>query len=67
MKLIREADAPLLLPYPAVQLALGGVHRETIKRLIKAGKLVRVKIGRRTLITRASVLALAQSENQPAE
>jgi excisionase family DNA binding protein len=64
MKLIRTADAPLLLPYPAVQHALGGVHRETVKRLIATGKLVRVKIGRRTMITRESLLAYVQAEKE---
>lgn len=49
---------PYLASISEVQRALG-IGRSTAYRLIGAGKLERVKIGRRTLIKIASIKALA--------
>jgi hypothetical protein len=54
-----DRDESLLRSIPSTQRLLGGVDRRTITRLIERGKLVRVKIGARAMITSASVLALA--------
>jgi excisionase family DNA binding protein len=58
-KNVGDNDA-LLLSIAATQRTLGGLHRETIGRLIRKGHLTRVKIGSRSLITRASVDAFVQ-------
>lgn len=42
-----------------------GIGRTTAYRLIDAGKLEKVKIGRRTLIKVASIKALAGEEQHP--
>ena len=47
----------LLASIPETQRALG-IGRSTAYRLMDAGKLEKVKIGRRTLITIASIKAL---------
>ena len=49
---------PYLASIPEAQRALG-IGRTTAYRLIDAGKLERVKIGRRTLIRVTSIKALA--------
>ena len=49
---------PYLASIPEAQRALG-IGRTTAYRLIDAGKLERVKIGRRTLIRVSSIKALA--------
>lgn len=56
------ADAPLLLSVPETQRQLGGVHRGTVLKLVHQKKLVRVRIGRRSMITHESVVALTQAE-----
>lgn len=50
------------MPRDAVARDLGGVHLRTVDRLIEGGKLVGVKIGRRMMITTASVEALIEGE-----
>jgi excisionase family DNA binding protein len=60
-------DEVLLWPIPIVQQQLGGVHRTTVDRLVNQGKLVRVKIGERSLITRQSVIALIEANRVAAE
>lgn len=49
---------PILASIPETQRALG-IGRSTAYRLIDAGKLETVKIGRRTLIRVSSIRALA--------
>ena len=49
---------PYLASIPEAQRALG-IGRTTAYRLIDAGKLERVKIGRRTLLRVSSIKALA--------
>jgi len=49
---------PYLASIPEAQRALG-IGRTTAYRLMDAGKLERVKIGRRTLIRVSSIKALA--------
>lgn len=49
--------ARLLIPIPESQQSLGGVGRTTIWKLIKAGELERVCIGRRSFITAESLEA----------
>jgi excisionase family DNA binding protein len=41
---------------------LGGIDRTTVWRLVKHGDLTRVRIGSRSLITRASVEAYVRSQ-----
>lgn len=52
------ATEPLLWTIEETQRQLGNVHRGTIDRLVRKGKLVRVKIGTRSMIKRDSVLDL---------
>lgn len=52
---------PFLTSISDAQRALG-IGRTTAYRLIEAGKLEKVKIGRRTLIKVASIKALAGEE-----
>jgi hypothetical protein len=51
--------APLLMSREEAARVLGGLHVQTIGKLARAGKLERVFIGRRSMITVASVRALA--------
>ncbi|MCL6741766.1 helix-turn-helix domain-containing protein [Sphingomonas sp. RB56-2] len=53
----------LLASIPEAQRALG-IGRSTAYRLIQNGRLETIKIGRRTLITIASIRALAGEPNQ---
>jgi hypothetical protein len=41
--------------------ALGGLHLATINKFVRAGKLERVFVGRRSMVTVASVEALIES------
>jgi hypothetical protein len=50
---------PLLMSKPESALALGGLHLSTIGKLVRAGKLERVFVGRRSMVTVKSVRALA--------
>lgn len=43
------------LPIPETQAALGGLSRSAIYELIDKGHLVRVKVGRRSFVTTASI------------
>jgi hypothetical protein len=54
-------EEPLLWNISTAQRLLGGIHRGTIDRLVRQGKLERVKIGRRSMITRQSAVALIQA------
>jgi hypothetical protein len=45
-------------------LALGGLHTATVSKLCRAGRLRRVFIGRRSMVTVASVQALATGAGQ---
>lgn len=54
---MNEAQDRLLMPVEDVRYALGGVGRTMVYELVDAGELERVKIGRRGLITAASVRA----------
>jgi hypothetical protein len=49
-----------LLSLPQAQAALGGIGLTLLYRLIDAGSIQRVKIGRRASVTQASVDALVQ-------
>jgi hypothetical protein len=49
--------ARLLVPIPDSQETLGGVGRTTIWKLVKAGELEQVCIGRRAFITAESLEA----------
>ena len=55
---------PYLASIPDAQRALG-IGRTTAYRLMDAGKLQRVKIGRRSLIRVASIKALAGESAKP--
>jgi excisionase family DNA binding protein len=57
----REPDLSLLVSVPDARRHLGGVSSQTIYRLIANGKLRLVKVGRRSLIPRADLEALAES------
>jgi hypothetical protein len=54
-------DTRGLMSRGAAAHALGGLHLQTISKLARAGKLERVFIGRRSMITVASVEALIES------
>jgi hypothetical protein len=47
--------APLLMSTTGAQEALGGIGSTLCEDLVASGDLVKVKIGRRSFITRASV------------
>lgn len=49
-----------LLDIPAAQMALGGISRSSIYKLISNQKLETVKVGRRVFLRRASVEQIAQ-------
>ena len=55
---LSPAPDVLLWTIEETQRQLGNVHRGTIDRLVRKGKLVRVKIGTRSMIKRDSVLDL---------
>lgn len=55
---------PLAISINATAKALG-VGRSSVYSLIKTGKLEAIKIGRRTLLTTASIKRLAQSNSPP--
>jgi hypothetical protein len=57
-----SGEPPLLVSIPTAQHDLGGVHRGTIGKLVRQGKLERVHIGRRAMITTRSIRALAAGE-----
>jgi hypothetical protein len=59
-KLCTSAE-PLLWTIEETQFQLGNVHRGTIDKLVRRGKLIRVKIGRRSMIERQSAVALIQA------
>jgi hypothetical protein len=50
-------DDRLLVPIPGAQSKLGGVSRTTLYKLVDAGELVKVNIGRRGFITAKSLAA----------
>jgi hypothetical protein len=52
-------EAPLLMSRQEAARILGGLHLATIDRFCRAGKLERVHVGRRTMLTVTSVRALA--------
>lgn len=56
----------LLVPIPASCQALGGISRTTLYELVDNGDLVRVNIGRRALITQASLDAYVDRLSQTA-
>jgi hypothetical protein len=51
-------EGALLVDYRAAAGLLGGISIMTLHRMIEAGELVRVKLGRRAFVTRESVGAL---------
>jgi hypothetical protein len=51
-------EAPVLMAREDAARALGGLHISTIGKLARAGKLERVFIGRRSMVTVASVHVL---------
>lgn len=55
---------PLAISINATAKALG-VGRSSVYVLLKAGRLEVIKIGRRTLLTTASVRKLAQPDHSP--
>lgn len=55
------STAPLLASIPETQRQLGGVHRSTVDELVRQGKLERVKVNRRSMITWRSIRALARA------
>jgi hypothetical protein len=59
--LARVGEPSVLMSRPEAAHALGGLHLQTVTKLARAGKLERVFIGRRSMITRASVEALIRS------
>jgi excisionase family DNA binding protein len=58
----QQMEAPILISQPEAARLLGGVDRTTIWRMVKHGDLIRVRIGSRSLITRASVEAYVLSQ-----
>ncbi|HEY3621889.1 MAG TPA: hypothetical protein VGL12_05750 [Roseiarcus sp.] len=50
---------PLLMSRTEAARALGGIHIQTVTKLARAKKLERVFVGRRSMLTVASVRALA--------
>jgi helix-turn-helix protein len=50
--------APLAVPIVETQRLLGGISRTSVYELVKSGQLKKIKIGRRGLITVASLNAL---------
>ena len=54
-------EAPLLWDISTVQRQLGGIHRGSVDRLVRQGKLERVKVGTRSMVTRRSVEALIEA------
>lgn len=56
----------LIVPLADAAEMLGGISRGTVYNLIDAGQLERVSIGSRAFVTRASVLALAESGTKAA-
>ncbi|MEJ7791836.1 MAG: helix-turn-helix domain-containing protein [Gaiellaceae bacterium] len=53
-------DAPQLLSTADVSKALG-VAEITVRRLVRSGELVRIKVGRRTLVHPADVIAFVDA------
>jgi len=51
----------LLVPYSEARYKLGGIGRTKFDELLKANKLVRVKIGRRGFVTAESLTELVAS------
>jgi hypothetical protein len=54
-------ELPLHLDVRRACHELGGLHRQSLDRLVRAGKLERIKIGSRSLISRESLLALIEA------
>ncbi len=50
----------LLMPYPEVREALGGIGATKLWELIEAGELERVRIGTRAFVTTESVAAYVE-------
>lgn len=48
-------DRPLVPIWPDAGDYLGGIKRTTVYDLVDSGEIVRVKVGRRSMITRASL------------
>jgi hypothetical protein len=59
-KIDQHFDTDILWSVDRARAALGGLHRVTIDRMVKSGRLVSVKIGVRKLITVESVKALIE-------
>jgi len=51
----------LLVPYGEARHQLGGIGRTKFDELLRDGRLVRVKIGRRGFVTAASLAELVES------
>jgi hypothetical protein len=47
--------APLAVPIPGTQNMLGGISRTSVYELVKSGQLQKIRIGKRSLITVASI------------
>jgi hypothetical protein len=50
--------APLAVPIAETQRLLGGISRTSVYDLVRDGQLTKIKIGRRGLVTVASINAL---------
>lgn len=50
-----------LVPIADAQIALGGISRTTLYRLVSDGALTRVNIGRRAFVTAESIDAYVES------
>ncbi|QKY78503.1 helix-turn-helix DNA binding domain protein [Gordonia Phage Zitch] len=53
---------PANLSIPDTAVFLGGVHRSYVYRLIESGELTRIHIGRRAMVTRASIDAYLERQ-----
>ena len=57
----------MLASYEETREALGGISESTLRRLIRAGDLPAVKIGRRVMIARDALNAFVQERQKPAD
>ncbi len=60
------AEIPQLVSLEAARQALGGISRQTLWRLVRAGQLESVTIGRRRFVPAESIQALIESSTSRA-